>query len=268
MPELVVDGIQYSYFEVGAGPLLLFAHGTFGVKESFTRQMEDLAPRYRCVSIDLPGHGGSSYDPKGWTIDDLVHAVPALIAALGERQAALAGVSQGGAVFMRAALMYPGKVLALIIMCAGATTPPPELMKRLREFAAVLHNGDEATREHYARQFLSTFHAPVLVEAGDAGIEQELTQVLKHSRQAMPLVAEVPASYRSVFDQLMQIACPTLIIWGDRDFRPLLGGEIAAQIPHAQLRVIRSAGHHVHIDAPAETARAIGDFLDSRLTAT
>jgi pimeloyl-ACP methyl ester carboxylesterase len=262
MPNLMVGDIRYAYIEAGTGPLLIFAHGTFGAKESFLPLMTQLSSGYRCVSIDLPGHGDSSYNPDGWSIDDLVRAVPALILALGEQQAVLVGVSQGGAIFMRTALAYPDMVAALVIMCAGATTPPAPLMENLRQFAGLLRDElDESTRERSARAFLSSFHAPALVEARDPGIEAEVGQVLRHDRRAMPLVAELPASYRPILDQLPQITCPTLVVWGGQDFRPSLGADISAQIPHSQLRVIESAGHHVHVDASDEVAEVIGEFL-------
>jgi pimeloyl-ACP methyl ester carboxylesterase len=262
MPDVTVDGIRYAYIEAGKGPLLLFAHGTFGSKETFAPQIARLSCQHHCVSIDLPGHGSSSFDPRGWGVNDLVRAVPALITALGAEKAALAGVSQGGAVFMRAALAYPGMISALVIMCAGAGNPPPSLMERLREFAKCLRDEtDEEARRQAAARFLASFHAPGFPDSHKERFAAEVAQALGHPRQAMPLVAEVPASYVPVFDELSQIACPTLVIWGDEDFRPSLGGEIASQIPRAQLCVIRGAGHHVNVDAPEATAEAIADFL-------
>ncbi len=259
----MIDGVRYAYVEAGTGPLLLFAHGTFGSKETFAPQVSRLSDRYRCVSIDLPGHGDSGYDPRGWGVGNLVRAVPALTTALGEEKASLAGVSQGGAIFMRAALVYPDVVSALVIMCAGAGAPPPLLLDRLRSFAKLLRDEpDEAARRQAAEHFLSAFHAPGFAVPGNESFDAEVTRALNHPRQAMPLVAEVPGSYASVFDKLSQISCPTLVIWGDQDFRPALGGEIASQIPGAQLCVIRGAGHHVNVDGPEATAEAIGDFLD------
>src|SRR5258708_4198533 len=263
MPAVVVDGVRFAYIEAGMGPLLLFAHGTFGSKETFAPQITRLSAHYRCVSIDLPGHGDSGYDPRGWGISNLVRAVPSLITALGETKAFLAGVSQGGAMFMRAALAYPNQVSGLIIMCAGAGAPPPPLLERLRDFAKLLcDEPDEEARRQAATHFLSAFHAPGFAVPGNESFSTEVARALNHPRQAMPLVAEVPASYAPVFDQLPHISCPTLVIWGDHDFRPALGGEIASEIPGAQLRVIRGAGHHVNVDQPQETAEAIGEFLD------
>jgi pimeloyl-ACP methyl ester carboxylesterase len=263
MPQIIVDRVRYAYVEAGTGPLLLFAHGTFGSKEMFAPQIARLSDRYRCVSIDLPGHGASGYDPRGWGIGDLVRAVPALITALGEEKAFLAGLSQGGALFMRAALAYPNQVAALVIMCAGANAPPPPLLDRLRAFAKVLRDEpDEQARRQAAAHFLSAFHVPGFAIAGNEPFDAEVTRALNHPRQAMPLVAEVPASYDAVFDELPRISCPTLVIWGDHDFRPALGGEIASQISGARLRLIRGAGHHVNVDEPEATAEAIEDFLD------
>src|SRR5690349_12577743 len=126
-----VNGILYAYIEAGVGPLVLLGHGTFGGKELLRPQLDRLSEAWRAVAIDWPGHGESGFRPDGWTVDDLVDAVPALIDALDEDTAMLAGVSQGGAVFMRAALRYPERVGALVNMCAGPGPPPPEALARL-----------------------------------------------------------------------------------------------------------------------------------------
>src|SRR3954463_10457075 len=117
--RLAVGDREYAYLEKGSGPLLLFGHGTYGGKELFVPQIERLAPRYRCVAVDWPGHGGTTFAPQGWGVDELVDDVPLLLDALGADSAYLAGVSQGAAVFMRAVLRCPERAGALINMCAG-----------------------------------------------------------------------------------------------------------------------------------------------------
>ncbi len=256
--------MRLSYLEAGAGPLLIFGHGTFGGKALFRTQIESLSSRYRCVAFDWPGHGESAYDPNGWTVQSLVDAVPEFIHALGESSAALAGVSQGGAIFMRTALAHPDVVSALVIMCAGPGRPSSDALASLRTFAGTLQSeGSEALRREAARSFLShTFHAPGFANAHPAAAAQELDLVLSHHRAAMPLVVQIPAGYESIASRLTEIACPTLVLWGAHDPRLNVASEIAEAIPNAVLRVFPDAGHHLNLDAPDATSAAIGEFLD------
>lgn len=133
--KLDVNGSSYSCVEEGEGPLLLLGHGTFGGKRLLLPQLNHLRRFYRCVAFDWRGHGETGYDPGGWTADDLVEDVVALIGKLGEERAIVAGVSQGGAIGMRVALAYPDKVRALVNMCGGPGGPPPAVTAVLDEFA-------------------------------------------------------------------------------------------------------------------------------------
>lgn len=256
---------RYASIEQGQGPLLLFGHGTFAAKELFVPQIERLSLRFRCVAFDWPGHGGTSFDPNGWTVDELVDDVPELIHALGSETAYLAGVSQGGAVFMRVALRYPACVGALINMCGGPGAPAPPVADRVRAFAATLRDEpDEPTRARAVEDFVNTaFHAPGFAQKDPVAARTEVELILSHPREAMPLVAEIPASYVSIEPELSKISCPTLIVWGEHELRPHLGAELAAAIPGAKLATIAGGGHHVNVDEPAAVSAAIERFLDS-----
>lgn len=261
--DLDINGIGYACVEAGTGPLLLLCHGTFGGKRLMLPQLERLSRSYRCVALDWRGHGGSGYAPQGWTADDLVEDIAAIIDALGERQAIMAGVSQGGAVGMRVALKYPEKLRALVNMCGGPGGPPPAAVERLYAFAAFLsEEQDEAARRaaviEFARGYL---HAPDFEEREPERFAEEIDVILSHPRASVRLLPCVPESYVDITPRLGGIACPTLIIWGEYELRPTLGPQLAAAIPGAMLATIGNAGHHVNVDAPDETSDAIESFL-------
>jgi pimeloyl-ACP methyl ester carboxylesterase len=260
-----VGQTEYAFIEDGEGPLLLLGHGTFGGKELFLPQIERLSRHFRCVAFDWPGHGETTFGSEAWGVDALVEDVPGLIDGLGCRTAYLAGVSQGGAVFMRVALRHPERVDGLVNMCAGPGGPPPAALSKVRAFAASLHDEpDEAARRAAAQEFVNDwFHAPGFAEAQPEAARREIEVILAHPREGVRLAAGVPASYVSIEDELATLACPTLVIWAEHDLRPRGGAEIAAAIPGAKLAVIEGAGHHVNVDAPAETAAIIEQFLCS-----
>lgn len=260
---LDINGIAYACTEAGTGPLLLLCHGTFGGRRLMLPQVRYLSRWFRCVAFDWRGHGGSGYDPAGWTADDLVEDVARIIAALGEREAMIAGVSQGGAIGMRVALKYPEKLRALVNMCGGPGGPPPAAVERIYGFARIFaEERDEAARRAAAIDFAADyFHAPGFTEREPERFAEEIDVILSHPRESVGLLPCVPESYVDITPRLGAIACPTLILWASHEARPTLGAALAAAIPGAQLVTIQNAGHHVNVDAPEETSKAIETFL-------
>jgi pimeloyl-ACP methyl ester carboxylesterase len=260
---LDINGINYACVESGTGPLLLLGHGTFGGKRLMLPQLEYLSRSFRCVAFDWRGHGETGYDPAGWTADDLVEDVRALIGALGEETALLAGVSQGGAIGMRVALAYPKEVRALVNMCGGPGGPPPAVVTVLDRFAQILsEEQDEFVRREAAIAFAADhFHAPGFIEREPMRFAAEIEVILSHPRDSVRLLPGVPKSYVDISPRLGAIACPTLVLWGTHDGRPGLGATLAAAIPGAELVTIPNAGHHVNVDAPAATSAALESFL-------
>jgi pimeloyl-ACP methyl ester carboxylesterase len=63
---------------------------------------------------------------------------------------------------------------------------------------------------------------------------------------------------------LHRIKAPTLIVWGEEDKVMPVGQAPAwkAKIPHAEVLIVKGAGHIVHLDKP-ETVGAIARFLGS-----
>lgn len=64
-------------------------------------------------------------------------------------------------------------------------------------------------------------------------------------------------------DRLGEIDVPTLVMAGRDDFiyPPEHQEELAAKIPNARLVLIDRAGHNPHDEQPAETIRAVRDFM-------
>src|SRR5580658_1873508 len=109
MPIAQVNGQRIHYQDTGgAGPPVIFSHGLFMDHEMFAPQVAALKGRYRVITWDERGHGGTagaSLDPFSYydSADDLV----ALLGHLGIGRAVLAGMSQGGFLSLRVALIHP-----------------------------------------------------------------------------------------------------------------------------------------------------------------
>jgi pimeloyl-ACP methyl ester carboxylesterase len=258
-----VDGTRWAYDEAGEGGLLLLFHGTLSGKAVYADMLRALSSHCRAVAFDWPGHGDSGYNPAGWTVGELVDAVPRLIEALGEENAILAGFSQGGAISMRVALRSPECVSGLITMSAGPDRPSDEAIAMIARVGETLAHGNDAERRTALGGLQRTaFHAPGWVDSHPETAAWELDLMLSHPREAMPKATHIPATYDSVEGQLGEITCPTLVIWGEHDVRAFWGPRMAELIPNARLITVPDAGHHVTLDAPGGTTGAISDFID------
>ena len=77
MPYLTRDGVKLYYEDTGGGEeAMLFVHGWTCNLSHFAPQVAHFAGRYRCVSVDLRGHGRSDAPEQGYgkTRDELAHA--------------------------------------------------------------------------------------------------------------------------------------------------------------------------------------------------
>ncbi|GAY22106.1 alpha/beta hydrolase [Sphingobium fuliginis] len=262
--NLTINGVSLACIEAGEGPLVLLMHGTFAGKQLMMPQLLHLSRHFRCVAFDWPGHGESGAIAGGWTVEDLVPLLPAMIEALGEDRAFLCGVSQGGAVSMRAALAYPDKVRGLVNMCAGPGGPPPPAAKVVADFAALLADEpDETARRTAVEDFVRRmFHDPQFPTRAPDRFKEEVDLILSHKRGYVKYLPNVPLTYKLLSDEeLGAIRCPTLIVWAEFENRPTLGAQLASVIPDSELVIIKNAGHHVNVDQPEATSLALEGFL-------
>ena len=112
---------------------------------------------------------------NGWSVDDLVAAVPELIAGLGETTAVLVGLSQGGAISLRVAIHHPAVVSRLVTINAGPDPVEPEAAKVMAGIGLALRNGSDRERHEAAEAIQRTLSR--------AGMDRE------QSRDSIPGVA-------------------------------------------------------------------------------
>ena len=105
MPTSAVNGIQVNYADSGGeGPVVVRSHGLLLDQSMFDAQVAALAPEYRVITWDQRGHGGTPA-PGPFSYWDSARDVLALLDHLGIRRAVLGGMSQGGFLSLRAALL-------------------------------------------------------------------------------------------------------------------------------------------------------------------
>ena len=115
--------------DTGEGPVIVLVHGIASSGATFRRLIPLLSDRYRCISIDLLGFGGSPA-PAGatYTIEEHVDAIDETIRSL--RLGApflLVGHSLGSLLSARFAAVHPEQVSRLVLVSPPVYLSPAEI---------------------------------------------------------------------------------------------------------------------------------------------
>ena len=153
---LSVNGIELYLLEAGEGPLVVLCHGWPELSYSWRHQIDALARAgFHVVAPDMRGFGKSSApaDIGAYSIFHTVGDMVALVAALGESNAAIVGHDWGAPVAWHSALFRPD----LFTKVAGMSVPPP-FRGRGRPLDSLRENG-------ITNFYWQYFQAPGVAEA-------------------------------------------------------------------------------------------------------
>lgn len=255
MPFFEAEGVRlhYDFHSPDSGSTVLLLHGLGSCGEDWPLQLAALAPTYRVLTPDLPGHGRSTPPPGRPTVQEYARSMIDLLDGVGDRSAHFIGLSLGGAVALQCALDFPDRVRSLVLVNSFA---------RLRSGAVGAGRG--------LLRLLLVLLAPMRW-VGDwvaAGLFPGAEQAALREAAAARLASNPRRAYRAAlyaaarFDvrpRLWEVSCPTLIVAGDRDRTvPLTAKhELTKGIPGARLAVVPDSGHATPLDQP----QAFNDLL-------
>ena len=250
MPYLERERSRIYYEDAGSGPSVLLTHG-FGASTAMWRtQVEALSPRYRLITWDMRGHGGTEClpDQSRFSQSETVADMAALLEHLGIERAVIGGHSLGGFMSLAFHVTHPTRVQALYLQGCGPGYR-----------SAVSRHAWNERAENRAR----TLEAGGLAALG-GGAEVKASRQRSAedlARAARGILSQVDSR---VIDSLRSILVPTLIVIGDGDTPYLAGaGYMAEHIPGARQVVIDGAGHGVNVEKPDRVTALLREFLDS-----
>jgi 3-oxoadipate enol-lactonase len=254
--------LQLAYESAGDGPPVVLLHAFPLCREMWSAQ-RGLADRFRVITPDLFGFGGSPVPAAGWTMESMADALAEFLPGIGiGGSVVLGGLSMGGYVALAFARRHPDRLRGLVLADTRAEADTTEARaNRDRMIAFARENTAEAVVEQMLPKLLGEFtrtnRPDVVAEVGRIG-----------SAQSVDGVAAALAALRDRPDAtpaLSSIRVPTLVIVGAEDALtpPDVARKLADAIPGAKLEVIPTAGHLSNLECPAEFTTVVRMFLAS-----
>ncbi len=247
---------------------VVFVHGLGGQWQNWIENIPRMALERRTVALDLPGFGLSSMPNEKISISGYADVVEAACNDLGLGAVAVVGNSMGGFVGAELAFRHPERVERLMLVsAAGITTTelyntPVSAIAR----AATMFIGYTAARHRaVARRPISRHLALALVARHPSRLDPDLVYEAMMKGAAKPgfddaLRACLDYDFR---ERLPEIACPTLVVWGENDAVLPAGDadEFERLIPDARKTLMADTGHVPMLERPGAFNDMLSDFL-------
>jgi 3-oxoadipate enol-lactonase len=251
-------GAAVAYTDTGGDhPALLLGHGFLLDHTMFDAQAAALRDSCRVITWDARGFGATRDSGAPFTYWDQAEDALALLTELGIDQAVVGGMSQGGFIAMRATLLAPERVRALVLIDTQAGGEDPDVAP-LYEAMHTSWVTDGAT-DDLARTALG------LVLSDDPAILGAwLPRVLARPKDALTAPFRCLMDRDDITPRLSEISAPALVIHGTADGSiPVEKAQALVDgLPNARPLVLVEGGAHAsNVTHPDVVNAALIDFL-------
>ncbi len=257
MATAAVNGARIAYDDTGGdGPPVVLAHGFLMDRSMFAPQVAALAPDHRVITWDERGFGDTEYDGEPFTYWDSASDCLGLLDHLDIKRAVIGGMSQGGFVSLRVALMAPERVRGLILLDTQAGTEDPEVVP--------LYEGmidDWVTNGPTID--LTTATASIIL--GEPGLDAAWTERwVSRPQAALRQPGTTLLTRDSIWERLGEITVPALVVHGTADVAIGLdkAERLAAGLTGCDgVVAIEGGTHAANLTHPDEVNAAVVSFL-------
>jgi pimeloyl-ACP methyl ester carboxylesterase len=235
------DGFDVRYYQAGVGEPLIVLDGAGGIR--LTPALGLLARDFRVVAVELPGWGAEP-NHRSQSLDDLAETVAAVADAIGHQRYHLLGTSLGGAVALHLALLYPERVISLVLEA------PAQFRAGARPIAGI-------PAAELVRAFRCHPERPPAWPAPDPQVQARSWPVVDR------VLVAAPPDDEKVAEQMRQCPVRTLVLFGTKDgiIPPENGRTYRHLLPNCSLQYVYDAAHAIQEDRAEAFADITGDFL-------
>lgn len=263
---VVNGGHEISIAETGAGPAVIFIHGSgpgASGASNFRQNIDAfVSAGYRVILPDLVGYGQSS-KPEGidYPLELFTQTLLEALAQHGVTGGSLVGNSLGGGIALQIALDHPEfPVDKLILMAPGCVAEQasyftmPGIAKMRSSFGSPDFNVEE--QRHIVSQLV---HPDSLGRVTDALVEERFAVARTQSKDVLGRM-KTP----NLGPRLGEIDRPVFVLWGLNDeFCPEAHSRLFLEAcPDVRCLTFSRTGHWVQVERAEEFDRYSLDFLN------
>lgn len=257
MPTLALStGPTVFYKDTGGtGVPLIFSHGLFMDHSMFGPQLAAFSAHWRCIAWDERAHGGTPWTGD-FTFWDSAKDLLALMDALKIESAIHIGMSQGGLLGMRAAMLAPKRFHGIVQLATQAGTLDEEAIGPFKDLMrGWIENGSDSA----ILQFLTDL---ILGPGVDTRYWHNAWKRMPpaHIRSALSALYSIDELYA----RLGEVTVPLATIHGLADVSTPypLAVRVHQEVPDArEMTLIEDGPHAVNLTHPDRVNTAIATFL-------
>jgi len=234
---------------------LVFLHGFTQTSRSWDQVISALPSDDidEVCAVDLPGHGDN---PDGYV--DICEIADTLATQHGA--AVYVGYSFGARVALHIACRHPDNVMGLVLVSGSPGIADPG------ERDARAHS-DNRLADHVESvgtpAFIDEWLANPLFSTLDSAAAMK-TDRLRNTAKGLADSLRHAGTGRqeSLWNHLVKITCPTLLVTGERDSKfSDIAAEMSRSMPDCQWVSVTDAGHTVHLEQLTPFVRVLGTWL-------
>jgi pimeloyl-ACP methyl ester carboxylesterase len=257
MDRAQVNGVNLHHRISGQGVPILLIHGLGSSLRDWEEQVSKLSESYRVITVDLRGHGHSEKPEGPYHMTDFAADVAALLRHLDAVPAHIVGLSLGGMIAFQLAVDEPDLVRSMVIVNSGPAVVARTFQERMMIGSRIL-----MTRLFSMPTIARTLAKRLFPHPGQERLRRTFVERWSENHKPSYAAALGAIIGWSVLDRIDRVACPTLVISGDRDYTPLARKQEYVSLMHnAELIEIADSGHATPIDQPAKFNEALLSFL-------
>ncbi len=258
--QLDFNNTPINYKVQGEGYAIVLLHGFMESLEIWDEFSLELARDFKCITVDLPGHGASGMISEIHTMELMADSVKKVLENESVDHCIMAGHSMGGYVSLAFAHKYPKMMQGLVLFHSTSMADNEETrLNRDRTIALVKQN-----KHGFIAQFIPDLFADFNIEKYKNQISALIARTLTMKPEGITAALAGMKIRESFIGLLTEIRYPVLFIAGKHDKR-IPADKIVAQamLPfHSELLLLGNCGHMGYIEAKDQTLKALKFFAE------
>jgi pimeloyl-ACP methyl ester carboxylesterase len=265
--QALIEQQPLHYTDHGQGDVVVLLHGLFADRQIWQAQVTHLSQHYRCIAIDLWGHGDSKSIPaKTRNLVDVASHIAQFLADIEIADYHIIGHGCGAAIAAEMVLLQPSKVKSLVMLNAFIGFEPEVNCVKYQQWLDVM-NQTKIITEELANTISTLMFAKGISDHNL--VNQFSQQLIKIDSQQVPMLsrfAHMAIYKRDTMELVEQFTLPTLVIIGvENQLRTVLESYLMSDdIDGASLHHLAGAGHLAMVEQPTQINTLLENFYQQQ----